>query len=205
MNLVFRNIFEPELQSQIDQLALLEIDKGNIILKEDTYIKQIPLVISGNIKVRKLDETGKELVLYHIEPGESCVLSITSCLNNNQSKAEAITEADTKMIIIPAEKVKEWMEEYRTWRQFVMKLYDARLYELLTLIDGISFKQTDIRLCNKLKSLQKRHGNELHITHQTLANEIGTAREVISRLLKQLEKEEYITLDRGVIKILRPL
>jgi CRP/FNR family transcriptional regulator len=205
VNIAFKNTFDPELQSQIELLPELDIDRGNIILKEDTYIKQIPLVIKGSIKVRKTDETGKEIVLYHIEPGESCILSITSCLNDNQSKAEAIAEEDTKIIIVPAEKVKEWMDVSKSWRRFVMKLYDSRLFELLYLIDSISFKETDKRLIDKLRSLHERYGNELHITHQTLANEIGTAREVISRLLKRMERDNYIALDRGVIKVLRPL
>lgn len=205
MNKAFVNTFEFELQSQIDKLPKLEINKGEVILKEHTYIKQIPLVVAGNIKVRKTDESGKEIVLYHIEPGESCILSITSCLNNNQSNAEAITDEDTKIVIVPAVKVIEWMDEYKTWRKFVLKLYNSRLNELLSLVDSISFKQIDSRLYEKLKDLQTKQGNVISITHQSLANEIGTAREVISRVLKKLEKENFVSLDRGIIRILRPL
>jgi len=205
MSLCFNNIFEPELLVQINELNEIEIPKGTTILKKDAYIKEIPLVLNGSVKVRKTDENGKEIILYHISPGESCILSITSCVNDKQSNAEAITEETTKLIVVPASNVKEWMDSYKSWRKFVMRLYYSRLGELLNLVDSISFKQTDSRLYDKLKELQNKHGDEIKITHQQLANEIGTAREVISRLLKQLEKDGFITLDRGVIKIIRSL
>ncbi len=205
MDLNFSNIFEPELLKQISNLAEVEIPKGTVILKEDSYIKEIPLVLDGKIKVRKSDETGKEIILYHISPGESCILSITSCINDKQSNAEAITEESSILMVVPSAKVKEWMDTFKSWRKFVMQLYYTRLDSLLQLVDGISFKQTDSRLYEKLQKLQVNEGNSIKITHQELANEIGTAREVISRLLKQLEKEGYISLERGIIKIIRPL
>jgi len=205
MKNIFLNTFEPELLEEIMNFPSVVLPKGETILKEESYIKQIPLVVYGNIKVRKTDENGKELILYHILPGESCVLSITSCLNNKQSNAEAITEDYTEIRVIPSEKVKEWMDKYKSWRNFVLKLYYDRMFEILNLVDGISFKQTDNRLIEKLNDLRKKEGNTIKITHQQLANEIGTAREVISRLLKKLEKEEYIKLERGSIKILQNL
>jgi CRP/FNR family transcriptional regulator len=201
----FKNIFEFSLLEQLEAISAVEIPKGTIILKEESYIKEIPLVITGNIKVRKTDENGKEIILYHINPGESCILSITSCINDKLSKAEAITEENTTLVVIPANKVKEWMDIYKSWRKFVMQLYYARLDALLMLVDSIAFKQTDIRLVEKLKKLQTHQGDIIKITHQELANEIGTAREVISRLLKQLEKEGLLSIDRGIIKIKKPL
>ncbi len=205
MDFNFKNIFEPELLVQIRKLQEVEIPKGTVILKEASFIKEIPLVVDGKIKVRKSDETGKEIILYHISPGESCILSITSCINEKQSNAEAITEEASKLVVVPATMVREWMDTSKSWRKFVMQLYYSRLDELLNLVDGISFKQTDRRLYEKLKELQLKNGNHIQITHQQLANEVGTAREVISRLLKQLEKEGYIILERGIIKIIRPL
>jgi CRP/FNR family transcriptional regulator len=203
--ILFNNVFENEILSEISELPLIEVPKGKVILRENAYIKEIPLVIDGNIKVRKTDESGREIILYHIQSGESCILSITSCLNEMQSKAEAITEENTKLVIVPAVKVREWMDRYKSWRRFVIQLYYSRLDSLLSLVDSISFKQTDSRLYAKLKELNARQGNEIRITHQQLAYEIGTAREVISRLLKQLENQGYIILDRGVIKIIQSL
>lgn len=205
MEFNFNNIFEPELLEQIHNLQEVEIPKGTIILKEAAYIKEIPLVVDGKLKVRKTDENGKEIILYHIRAGESCILSITSCINEKQSNAEAITEEVSRLVVVPAIKVREWMDTSKSWRKFVMQLYYSRLDELLNLVDSISFKQTDSRLYDKLKDLQQKSGNEIKITHQELANEIGTAREVISRLLKQLEKDNYISLERGNIKIFQQL
>nr|WP_321411116.1 Crp/Fnr family transcriptional regulator [uncultured Carboxylicivirga sp.] len=205
MDLNFSNIFEPDLLEQIRNLSEIKIPKGTIILKEDVYIKEVPLVIEGKIKVIKSDETGKEIVLYHINPGESCILSITSCLNEKQSKAEALTEEESIMVVVPAAKVREWMDTFKSWRKFVMQHYYDRLDSLLQLVDSISFKQTDSRLYEKLKKLQNLEGDTIKITHQELANQIGTAREVISRLLKQMEKDGYLLLERGFIKIIRPL
>lgn len=201
----FKQQFERELQEEINKMGPQEIPEDTVIVREDTYIKEIPLVVEGEVKVRKTDESGKEIILYHIEPGESCILSITSLMNDKKIQAEAITGKKTQMIIVPASKVKEWMDNYKSWRTFVLSLYNARLTELLMLVDNISFKQTDTRLYKKLKDLQNKYGNEIAITHQQLAYEVGTAREVISRLLKQLEKEEIISLSRGKIEILRRL
>lgn len=205
MNPDFKNIFGSELIELINTLDEVEIPKGTVILKEAAYIKEIPLVVEGKIKVRKTDENGKEIILYHIHSGESCILSITSCMNEKQSNAEAITEETSKLVVVPASKVREWMDNHKSWRKFVMQLYYSRLDELLNLVNSISFKQTDSRLYEKLKDLQSKNGDRLKITHQQLANEIGTAREVISRLLKQLEKDGFISLERGIIKIMKSL
>jgi CRP/FNR family transcriptional regulator len=195
--------FEKELLDELDQSEVLEINPGTIILKENEFVKVIPLVVEGSIKLRKQDPAGREVIFYHIEPGESCILSITSCLNDKESQAEAIIETKTRLIVIDADKVKSWMERYSSWRKFVVKLYYNRMSELMTLLDLVIFKSVDTRLIQHLK--EKAINNELVTTHQKLAGELGTAREVISRLLKQLEKEEIISMERGKIKIIKPL
>ena len=197
--------FEKELYDEIVLLPLVEMNANHVVFLENAYVKEVPILIEGSIKVRKTDENGKEITLYQINPGESCILSITSCLNNKQCNAEAFVEKKSKIIMVPVAKVKLWMDKYPSWKQFVFKLYYDRFDELLSLIDAIAFKQVDIRLLNKLKEYQKRDGNSIKITHQTLAKEIGTAREVISRLLKQLEKDKAIKLERGIIEIIGPL
>lgn len=195
--------FEKELLDRIGQLEVIEIDPGKVILKEHEFIKVIPLVLEGSIKLRKLDLTGREIIFYHIEPGESCILSITSCLHERESHAEAIIEKRTRMIVVEASDVRSWMNQFPSWRKFIVKLYYERMAELMTLLDSVIFKSVDDRLVHYLKD--KAIGNELEITHQQLASELGTAREVISRLLKQMEREEYISLERGKIKIIKPL
>ncbi len=195
--------FEKELLDRIGQLEVIEIDPGKVILKEHEFIKVVPLVLEGSIKLRKMDLTGREIIFYHIEPGESCILSITSCLHEKESHAEAIIEKRTRMIVVEASDVRSWMNQFPSWRKFIVKLYYERMAELMTLLDSVIFKSVDDRLVHYLKD--KAIGNELEITHQQLASELGTAREVISRLLKQMEREEYISLERGKIKIIKPL
>lgn len=197
--------FEKELKEEIALLPILELKANSVVLMENAYVKNIPILIEGSVKVRKTDESGKEIILYQIYPGESCILSIISCLNDKQCNAEAFVEKTSKLIMIPSDKVKLWMEKYSSWRQYVFNHYYDKFDELITLIDAIAFKQVDLRLLNKLKEYQLKQGDEIEITHQILAKEIGTAREVISRLLKQLEKENFVKLERGIIKIIKTL
>jgi|AntRauTorcE11898_2_1112593.scaffolds.fasta_scaffold00246_5 CRP/FNR family transcriptional regulator len=192
---------EQDLVHLIESKPFRDIPSETVILEEQAYIKEVPIVIEGRIKVRKMDDSGKEIILYYINPGESCILSITFCINDKPSNAEAITNSETKIIAISSKEVTEWMNLYKSWRNFVMKLYYARLDELLSLVDNVAFKQMDFRLYEKLKIYQQSQGNEIKITHQQLAYELGTAREVVSRLLKQLEKKNLIRLERGIIKI----
>ena len=192
--------FEKELRDEINEAEILEFKSGTVILREHQFIKVIPLILEGSVKLRKTDENGREIVFYHIAPGESCILSITSCLNGKESQAEAVVEDTTRLIGLDAAKVRDWMDRFPGWRKFVVSLYYDRITELMTLVDLITFKSVDQRL---LKYLSDRAVNNIvEITHQKLAGEIGTAREVISRLLKQMEKDNLIALERGRIIIL---
>jgi CRP/FNR family transcriptional regulator len=200
-----KETFEPALLEELRKDPVAELGPDSILLSEGEYIKEIPLMLAGSVRVRKTDETGREIILYHITAGESCILSITGCLNEKQSRAEAIVEGPSSMILVSAEQVRNWMERYRTWRKYVQKLYYERLDVLLGLVDAIAFMQVDQRLLAKLRELQSLHGEIIPITHQKLAAEIGSAREVISRLLKQLEIQGFISLDRGLIRIRKAL
>ncbi len=197
----FRAVFEPSLIDELLQCKTVEMKPDSLLLGEGDYIREIPLLVDGVIKVRKTDDSGKEILLYHILPGESCILSITASLNERSSSAEAITEEVSRIILVSSSKVKQWMDQYKTWRSFVMRLYYSRLTELLSLVDSIAFKHIDIRLMEKLQEKSGNNYGEIYITHQQLANELGTAREVISRLLKQLEKDNKIEISRGKIRI----
>jgi CRP/FNR family transcriptional regulator len=202
-NLISLFRFEKEILDELENMDVLELSAGTVILKEHQFIKVIPLVLEGSIKLRKLDQNGREIVFYHIEPGESCILSITSCLNEKESQAEAIIERRTRLLAVEASKMRSWMERSPNWRSFVFKLYYNRMSELMALLDLVIFKSVDTRLVQYLK--EKAIHGEIQVTHQQLAGQLGTAREVISRLLKQMEKEQLISLERGKIKILNPL
>ncbi|RLD60078.1 MAG: Crp/Fnr family transcriptional regulator [Bacteroidetes bacterium] len=200
-----KSIFEQELLKELSELEIVRFSANSTLLRSGSYIKVIPIVLKGKIKVIRKDNSEKEILLYHIEPNESCILSITSSINNKKSKVDAITEEDSDIILVPASKVKEWMEKYSGWRKFLMSLYHERLTELLGIVDEVAFKNMDFRLIERLKEKQKPNSQEIEITHQKLADELGTAREVVSRLLKKLENDGKIKLLRGKIKIITPL
>jgi len=202
-NLISLFSFEKELLDELHDAEILEFSAGTVILKEHQFIKVVPLVLEGSVKLRKMDKTGREIVFYHIVPGESCILSITSCLNEKESQAEAIIEKRTRLLAVEASRIRSWIERFPTWRRFVFNLYYERMAELMGLLDLVIFKSVDTRLIQYLK--QKAINNEVEVTHQQLAGQLGTAREVISRLLKQMENEQLISMERGKIKILKPL
>jgi CRP/FNR family transcriptional regulator len=188
------------------QSQMVELDRGVNILKEAHYISSVPLVIQGRIKVTRHDDTGKEVLLYYIDPGESCALSIAAGLNHQKSVAFADTDVKTQMLSVPIGLIESLISQFPGMNDFVLKLFHNRFNELVQFIDSVVFKTMDFRLIELLKKKQKQTGMAtLEITHQQLANELGTAREVVSRLLKQLENESRLINYRGKIKLLSTL
>jgi len=193
-----------QLVSKIEsESKLMEIQNDVTILNIGDYIKVVPLVIEGRIKVMRNDESGKEILLYYINPGESCALSIAAGLNNKKSAAYAVTNNNTKLLAIPIDKLDSMIKVYPYLNKFVLELFHKRFNELIDFIDAISFKNVDTRL---IKYLEKRqtpeNKNYIYTTHKQIAEELGTAREVVSRLLKQLEKEGKLKNHRGMIEII---
>jgi len=176
------------------------------ILEEEKYVKVVPLVYEGRIRVMRKTESGKEILLYYIDSGESCALSIAAGLNQTKSVAYAETETETKMFVIPIDLIHDLHTRYPQCEDFLLRLFHNRFNELILFIDSIAFKTMDFRLIRHLKREQKKTGdNIIHTTHQHLADELGTAREVISRLLKQLENDGKIINHRSKIEILAQL
>ena len=174
-----------------------------VIIEEHDYIKNVPIVLSGSIKVFKLDEEGKEILLYYIKPGESCVMSFLGAACNGTSKIRAVVEEQAEVLILPVHKAINLIRDNSAWLEFIFQLYNRRFEELLSVINAVVFQNVDVRLWDLLKTKVKMlHTSELNITHQQVADELGTAREVVSRLLKQLEKKEKIALSRNKIKVL---
>ncbi len=193
---------EPELLEDIKQLAFKKtFPAGTSILEDGDYIKVIPLVISGKVKVFK-ESNEKELLLYYICPNESCYMSMTACLLNETSKVKAVTEEETTALLIQTQHVTQWMRKYPSWTNFVINLSKTRFLELLNTIEQISFGKLDNRLISYLTEKAKANASsQLKITHQQIANELGSAREVVSRLLKKLEQDGRVLLSRGVIDV----
>lgn len=173
-----------------------------VIIDENDYIRFVPIVLNGSIKVFKLDEEGREMLLYYIKPGESCVMSFLGATCNGTSKIKAVVEEEAEVLVLPVHKATELIRENPQWVQFIFELYNRRFEELLSVVNAIAFQKVDVRLWELLKMKVKMlKTDELNMTHQQIADELGTAREVVSRLLKQLERDKKISLGRNKIKI----
>lgn len=200
----FENIFEPQLLKEIEALGIYrEFQEGEKIMEIGEYIKGMPLLISGVIKILREDEDGDELLLYYLERGDTCSMTMACCLGDTQSEIRAIAETDVSLIIVPVRKMEEWISQYRSWRNFVFESYHNRLNEMLSTIDSIAFMNMDQRLIEYLR--EKARINQSHTiqnTHQEIAYDLHSARVVISRLLKKLEHLGKIKLHRNSIEIL---
>lgn len=178
-------------------------NEGEIILNENAYMKAIPIVIKGNIKVFRVDDDGREILLYYINTGESCIMSFLGGIHQDTSKVKAVAEEETEILFIPIQKVTDLIKEFPEWLDYIFRLYHKRFEELLEVVNAVAFKKMDERLLNLLKNKSNISNKKIiAITHEQLANELGTARVVISRLLKQMESERLILLGRNKITLL---
>lgn len=195
--------FEDGLINEIVQVGTFkEVPEGFKLMDIGEYIKGMPLLISGAIKVLREDNDGDELLLYYLEKGDTCSMTLTCCMGNSKSEIRAIAETDAKLIMVPIQKMEEWMIKYRSWRNFVFESYHSRLNELLVTLDSIAFDNMDQRLVAYLKEKSRINKDEtIRNTHQEIAYELHTSRVVISRLLKKLEQMGKIQLHRNHIKI----
>lgn len=193
--------YSPELKEKLNNFGTIKtFEEGAIILNENAYIRAIPIVIKGSIGVMRTDDDGREILLYYIKAGESCIMSFLGGIHNDTSKIKAIAEEETEILFIPIDKVNLLIKEYPQWLDYIFKLYHKRFEELLEVVNDIAFKKMDERLLGFLKKKSDLNGNKtINITHEHIANELGTARVVISRLLKQLEEEGYVLLGRNKI------
>lgn len=200
----YTNIFEDELLEEINQVGTLkEVKEGEKLIEIGDYVRAMPLLISGVIKILREDDDGDELLLYFLERGDTCAMTLTCCLGQTKSEIRAIAEIDTTLIMIPIQKMEEWTCKYKSWRNFVFQSYHARLTEMLETIDSIAFLKMDERLVKYLQNKQKVTNDSLiNSTHQEIAYELHTSRVVVSRLLKKLESLGKIELYRNSIKII---
>jgi CRP/FNR family transcriptional regulator, anaerobic regulatory protein len=177
--------------------------EGEVILRENAYIKSVPIVVRGSIKVIRTDEDGREILLYYLKAGESCVMSFLGALHEDTSKLKAIAEEEAEILFVPNDKVSLLIKEEPEWLDYIFRLYHKRFEELLEVVNEIAFKKMDERLLNLIqKKIQITKANPLAITHEQLANELATSRVVISRLLKQMEDEGLVRLGRNKIFLL---
>ena len=176
---------------------------GSIILNINDYVKSIPIVLSGSIKVIQTDEDGREILLYYIKPSESCIMSVLAGLNENTSKIKAVVEEDAELLLIPVTKASEWIQKFPEWTDFIFALYQKRFEELLDVVNAVAFQKVDVRLLHLLRQKSSLfQSREISVTHQQLANELGITREAVSRVLKQMENEKLLTMTRNKITLL---
>lgn len=197
-------VFEPALLDELDKKAsFTSVKAGNKIIAIGQIVRQVPIVLAGSIKILRIDEEGNELLLYYLNPSESCAMTFTCCMQQFPSEIEAVAEEDTDLLFLPVSVMDEWIVKYPTWRSFVMKTIHFRFQELLKTVDQIAFQQLDERLIHYLKEKQKVGGSPLlNLSHEQIAAELATSRVVISRLLKKLENRKKLLLYRNQIRIL---
>jgi len=197
-------LFEKELIDEIiENGTLKEVASGEKIIEIGEYVIGMPLILNGAIKILREDNEGDELLLYFIERGDTCAMTLNCCLGQTKSEIRAVVENDTTFIMIPISKMEEWTAKFKSWRNFVFESYHTRLSEMLDTIDTIAFLNMDQRLMRYLRDKVKINANEnIQNTHQEIAYDLHTSRVVVSRLLKKLEKEGKISLQRNHITLL---
>ncbi len=194
----------PELIAKLYQHGISkQYQAGEILIDENSYIRSIPIVIKGSLKVIRTEEGGREILLYYIQAGESCIMSFLGGLHNETSKVKAEIEEDAEILFLPMDKVSLFIKEYPEWLDYIFRLYHKRFEELLDIVNAIAFKKVDERLLKLLRIKSDLNQTKIILTtHEQLANELGTARVVVSRLLKQLEENGLVILGRNKIELL---
>ena len=197
----FPNFAELELLEEISEFGIeRDFKKGESIIRNGEFMKYIPLIASGSIRVMREDDEGHEMLLYYLEGGNTCAMSITCCTRNEKSNIWALAEEDSKVLLLPLEYMEAWMKKYSSWRNYIMNSYSSRMEGLLKTIDSIAFYSLDKRLLKYLTDRsQALKKTEFSITHGEIAKELNSSREAISRLLKKLETLGKIELGRNRI------
>lgn len=195
---------EPKLIQEIISIGqILNFKEGDVIMDYGKNIKSMPLILSGTIRVMKRDEENREILLYYLSSNESCAMAYTCCMEAKKSEIKAIAEDNVELIPIPHEKLDEWLIKYPSWKSYIFNSFTQRFNELLKSLESIAFHKLDERLINYLKNKANVYGKtSIHLSHNQIAEEMGTSRVVISRLLKQLENDKKLILYRNEIKLL---
>jgi len=201
----FDSIFESALIQEMKQFGEIKFFKeGDIIMDYGKYVRMMPLILKGTIKVLRMDEAGKEILLYYLSSSESCSMAYSCCVEAKKSEVKAIAEDDVELLAIPHLKLEEWLCKYPTWKNYIMRSFNERFLELLKSIESIAFHKLDERLVAYLKEKRRLSGSSvIKASHYVIADDLATSRVVVSRLLKQLENEGKILLYRNEIKLLK--
>lgn len=197
-------LFEPELLAEIQNVgAYKKVKQGDYLIDIGEHITAIPLLLRGAIKILREDAEGDELLLYFIEQGDTCAMTLSCCLGTHKSEIRAVAETDAELLMLPVDRMELWMGKYKGWQRFILDNYHTRMTELLETVDTLAFLKLDERLLKHLQDKAKvTHDDHIHTTHQEIAYDLHTSRVVVSRLLKKLEREGKIAMNRNQIKVL---
>src|ERR1700744_1980181 len=192
----FSDSFEPALLADLETNGMLmEVKSGDIMLNMGQTIRAVPLLVSGAIKVSRINDDGQELLLYYVKEGESCAMTFNCCMLAQTSMIKGAAEEDRVLLCVPVSLMEAWMQKYPSWKKYVMTTILGRFTEMIKCIDEVAFKKLDERLIGYLKEKSKIAGSAvLNLTHQQIGDELGTNRVVISRLLKKLENDKKLLI-----------
>jgi len=210
---IYQNLIENDLsfldtnnKSLVEKIlryaSIVSLPKDTLIFDEGSSTNNLAVIISGKVRVYKLAESGREITIYRINKGESCILTISSILSNLTYPARAVVEEDVEALIVPSDIFKELVNKDENWRNFTFGLMNARFANVITVVEEVAFRRMDERILEFIIQTFESKGSELSITHQEIAYELGTYREVVSRILKDFEKSGLVVLARNKINIL---
>lgn len=200
----FQYLFEEELINEICTNGQVKsFSEGDTLMDTGQLLTHMPLMISGSVKIMKEDKEGNELLLYYLELGDTCAVTLSCCTKPTKSSIRAVVESNAEILFIPVGKMEDWMVKYRTWRNFVLDSYNLRLTEMLDAIDNLAFHNMDERLYKYLRDkVMVTNESKLHVTHLQIANDLHSSRVVISRLMKKLETDGKIIQHRNFVEVL---
>jgi len=196
-------LFEDKLVDEIEERGEFKTFPANeILMRKGQYIRSTMLVLQGLIKIYREDDDGNEFLMYYLKPGEACALSLVCAAKHEASPIMAKTVTETEVMMVPVDNMSEWMSKFKSWYQFVIETYRSRFDELLVTLDNVAFRSMDERLEFYLKRAKEAQQTTLlNISHQEIAQELNTSREVISRLLKKMEQKGWVGLHRNAIEL----
>ena len=194
-------LLEKDLLSELHEKATITtFAAGGTLVKKGQYFRSALIVVDGIVKIYREDDEGNEFFMYYLEPGQACALSMVCASRQETSEIMAVAVNDTQVLTIPINIIDEWMTKYKSWNNFVLSSYRQRFEELLVTLDHVAFRNMDERLEFYLKRQAEKLGNNLQLTHQQIAQDLNSSREVISRLLKNMEKNKRLVLNRSSIE-----
>ncbi len=203
----FASIFEKPLLDDLEKYGTLHtVEANEQLLNVGQMVTSIPIILSGSVKISRTDESGREILLYYVNPNEGCAMTFTCCMQLQKSEIRATAEEKTEFLSIPVEIMDKWITTYPTWKSFVMNTIRSRFNELIRTIDQLTFQKLDERLINYLKEKAQNTGSKvINLSHEQIATDLATSRVVVSRLLKTLENDKRVILYRNQIKLLSQL